>query len=104
MFCRYGRGRHRAASVFERHYFARLEEYRGRYNAAPTQMMPIARLAQGQPELIEARWGLIPHWAKDAKIGYSTINARGETVAVKPAFRSAYKARRCLVPVFSAVL
>ena len=42
---------------------------------------------------IEARWGLIPHWAKDAKIAYSTINARAEMVATKPAFRSAYRAR-----------
>lgn len=44
-------------------------------------------------------WGLIPSWAKDAKIGYSTINARGETVAEKPSFRAAFRKRRCLVPV-----
>ena len=43
------------------------------------------------------RWGLIPSWAKDAKIAYSTINARADTVATKPAFRAAYKKRRCLV-------
>jgi putative SOS response-associated peptidase YedK len=49
---RYALGRHRAASVFERQYFASLEEYRGHYNAAPTQNMPIARLTQGNPELI----------------------------------------------------
>jgi len=65
---RYALGRHRAASVFERQYFASLEEYRGHYNAAPTQNMPIARLTQGKPELIEARWGLIAAWAKDIKI------------------------------------
>ena len=95
---RYALGRHRAASVFEREYFASLEGYRGHYNAAPTQSMPIARLTQGKPELIEARWGLVPAWAKDVKIAYSTINARAETVAIKPAFRSAYKVRGCLVP------
>jgi putative SOS response-associated peptidase YedK len=44
------------------------------------------------------RWGLIPAWAKDAKIGYRLINARADTVATKPSFRSAFKRRRCLVP------
>lgn len=44
------------------------------------------------------RWGLIPFWAKDEKIGNSLINARAETVAAKPAFRSAFKERRCFVP------
>jgi putative SOS response-associated peptidase YedK len=44
------------------------------------------------------RWGLIPFWAKDAKIGFSTINAKAETVATTPAFRDAFKSRRCLVP------
>lgn len=62
--------------------------------------MPIVRMGKdsGRPELTTARWGLIPFWAKDAKIGYSTINARAETVATKPAFREAFKRRRCLVP------
>ena len=48
-------------------------------------------------ELVKLRWGLIPVWAKDAKIAYSTINARADTVATKPAFRAAYKKRRCLI-------
>jgi putative SOS response-associated peptidase YedK len=47
--------------------------------------------------LVPLRWGLIPSWAKDEKIAYSTINARAETVAEKPAFRSAFKKRRCLI-------
>jgi putative SOS response-associated peptidase YedK len=70
-----------------------------RYNVAPTQQLPIIRQpADGGRELALARWGLIPSWAKDAKIGNRLINARAETVANAPAFRSAFKARRCLVP------
>jgi putative SOS response-associated peptidase YedK len=44
------------------------------------------------------RWGLIPYWAKDAKIGYPTINAQGETLTTKPTFREPFESRRCLVP------
>jgi putative SOS response-associated peptidase YedK len=70
-----------------------------RYNVAPTQQLPIIRQpADGGRELALTRWGLIPSWAKDAKIGNRLINARAETVANAPAFRSAFKARRCLVP------
>lgn len=69
------------------------------YNVAPTHEMPIVRRKEGdrRNELVTARWGLIPHWAKDKKIAYSTINARSETAASKPAFRDAFKRRRCLV-------
>jgi putative SOS response-associated peptidase YedK len=71
-----------------------------RYNVAPTQITPIVRRkSDGGRELLLARWGLIPAWAKDPKIGYSTINARADSVATKPVFRSAFKKRRCLVPV-----
>jgi putative SOS response-associated peptidase YedK len=70
-----------------------------RYNIAPTQGIPVARLAEdGRRTVSELRWGLIPSWARDAKIAYSLINARAETVAEKPAFRTAFKARRCLIP------
>lgn len=70
-----------------------------RYNIAPTQSVPVIRLGHdGQRELAMLRWGLIPAWARDEKIGYSTINARAETVATKPAFRDAYRRRRCIVP------
>jgi len=70
-----------------------------RYNVAPTQMVPIVRLdPAGQREIAMLRWGLIPFWAKDDKIGYKTINARAETVATAPSFRAAFKKRRCLVP------
>lgn len=70
-----------------------------RYNIAPTQDAPVVRLsADGERELAMLRWGLVPSWSQDPKSGYSTINARAETVAEKPAFRSAFKSRRCLVP------
>ena len=45
------------------------------------------------------RWGLIPFWAKDIKIGFSTFNARAEEIDTKPAFREAFRQRRCLVPL-----
>lgn len=68
-----------------------------RYNVAPTQTVPV--VLDETPEMLSgARWGLIPAWAKDKKIGASLINARAETVAVKPAFRTAFKKRRCLIP------
>ncbi len=70
------------------------------YNVAPQTFQPIVRLdaESRQRELALLRWGLIPFWAKDAKIGYSTINAKAETLATAPAFRAALKRRRCLVP------
>ena len=75
-----------------------LANYAPRYNIAPTQqVLAVRQTGIGQRELVELKWGLIPSWAKDEKIGYSTINARAETVAEKPAFRSAFKRRRCLV-------
>jgi hypothetical protein len=55
--------------------------WRPRYNVAPTQLAPVVRIRDGQRELVELRWGLIPFWAKDRKIAYKTINARAETVA-----------------------
>jgi putative SOS response-associated peptidase YedK len=69
-----------------------------RYNVAPTQNIPIVREEGEKRRFALARWGLIPHWAKDIKIGYSMINARAETVASKPAFRNAFRYRRCLIP------
>ena len=70
------------------------------YNVAPQSLQPVVRLDSetGQRELTVMRWGLVPFWAKDAKIGYSTINAKSETVTTSPAFREAMKRRRCLVP------
>jgi putative SOS response-associated peptidase YedK len=67
------------------------------YNVAPTK--PIYAVAtREERELRVVRWGLVPFWAKDPKIGSRLINARAETVAAKPAFRHAFKRRRCLLP------
>jgi putative SOS response-associated peptidase YedK len=68
-----------------------------RYNIAPTQDAPVVRGTGDARTMSMMRWGLIPSWAKDAKIAFSTINARAETVAEKPAFRDALKCRRALV-------
>ncbi len=69
-----------------------------RYNIAPTQYIAAIRNDEDeQRELTMLRWGLIPFWAKDPSIGNRMINARAETVAEKPSFRSAYRKRRCLV-------
>ena len=69
-----------------------------RYNIAPTQYVAAVREDKdGQRELVELRWGLVPFWAKDPAIGNRMINARAETVAEKPAYRAAYKHRRCIV-------
>ena len=66
------------------------------YNIAPTESVLTVRNLDGR-EAAFMRWGLIPFWAKDPKIGARMINARAETVAEKPAFRNALKKRRCLV-------
>ncbi len=68
-----------------------------RYNVAPTQSVPIIRRGEAGRELVTVRWGLVPFWAKDLKIGARMINAKAETVAEKPAFRDGYKRKRCLV-------
>lgn len=71
-----------------------------RWNIAPTQPVPVIRQDRKEPKRIFAllRWGLIPYWAKDASIGFKTINAVSETAAEKPAFRDAMRQRRCLIP------
>jgi putative SOS response-associated peptidase YedK len=76
---------------------ARLD--RPRFNAAPTDRLPIVRVHDAHRALRPARWGLIPVWAKDEKIGSNLLNARSETVFEKPAFKDALHKRRCLVPM-----
>ena len=74
-------------------------QMRPRYNIAPMQDVPIVRRsAAGERELVEVRWGLVPRWAKDPAIGNRMINARAETLAEKPSFRTALKKHRCLLP------
>ncbi len=72
-------------------------EFEPRYNIAPSQRLPIIS-SDAPNELKLYKWGLVPFWAKDPKIGYKMINARGETIAQKPSFRNAFKKRRCLIP------
>ncbi len=69
-----------------------------RYNVAPATDQLVIVAEGGRRAARWHRWGLIPHWAKDQGIGTKTINARGESVATKPAFRAAFRQRRCLVP------
>ena len=70
-----------------------------RYNIAPSQDIPAFLLRDGKREASMLKWGLIPSWAKDKKIGWRTTNARSETASKKPAFRSSWTRRRCLVPM-----
>ena len=77
---------------------AQLDQREPQYNVAPTQKAPVLALGEDGLELKALRWGLVPTWAKDLKIGSRAINARVETVAEKPMFRAAFKKRRCLVP------
>ena len=73
-------------------------DYAPRWNAAPTTKLPVVVSANGKRTLTLMRWGLIPSWANDIKIGYATFNARAEAVDTRPTFRAAWKAgRRCLV-------
>lgn len=89
--------------VFEEKFYSRYEiENREdlpiNFNVTPGSMMPV--VTKNSPKRVQMmRWGLVPPWAKDPKIGYKMINARGETVAEKPAFKRALFYQRCLVPV-----
>jgi len=75
------------------------DKVRKRFNIAPTQEAPVVRESRaGGREIAMLRWGLVPYWAKDLKVGTKMINARSETVAEKPAFRAAFEKRRCIVP------
>ena len=81
-------------SVFDDSYYA------PSFNVAPQSRQPVVRLNPdtGERELTIMRWDFVPFWSKDGKASFSTINARSETIATSPAFREAWKTRRCLVP------
>jgi putative SOS response-associated peptidase YedK len=76
------------------------DDWSPRYNIAPTQLVPVIRQHPKEPvrQISMMKWGLIPNWAKSLSGAASTINARSETAADKPAFRDPLKYRRCLIP------
>jgi putative SOS response-associated peptidase YedK len=78
--------------------YAEQPNFPPRYNVAPTQPIPIVRIAEGRRSFALMRWGLLPSWVKDPKTFPLLINARGESVLDKPAFRNAMRRRRCLIP------
>ena len=69
-----------------------------RYNIAPTQQVLAVREARGEREAVQLRWGLLPSWSEASLSGTPLINARSETAADRPAFRNAFRQRRCLIP------
>ena len=86
------------AEELEERFGAKVDkgEYSKRYNAAPSQLLPV--ITNSDKKNVQFfKWGLIPFWAKEEKIGYQLINARAETVTEKPSFKYALKERRCLV-------
>ena len=87
-----------SAQLAEIFHLLRAPDFLPRYNIAPTQPVAAIRTEDGQRELALLHWGLIPSWAKDPKMGARMINARAETVAEKPSFRSAFRRHRCLIP------
>ncbi|MHC8517405.1 SOS response-associated peptidase [Sporosarcina sp. ITBMC105] len=76
-------------------------EYMPSYNIAPSQQVAAIINDGSKNRLGYLRWGLIPPWAKDEKIGYKMINARAETIAEKPSFKQAFTKRRCIIPADS---
>jgi putative SOS response-associated peptidase YedK len=78
--------------------YAEQPNFPPRYNIAPTQPIAIVRLVEGKRQFALVRWGLLPSWVKDPKSFSLLVNARGESLADKPAFKAAMKYRRCLVP------
>ncbi len=92
----------RRAEILAGYFYAEYEgmDWEARYNIAPTQMVPVIRQDPHEPARRASlmRWGLVPHWAKDASVGYKMINARAETAAERPAFKESLQRRRCLIP------
>lgn len=89
-----------ASDIARQFHLLTVGELPPRYNVAPTQGVAAVRARESarERELVELRWGLVPSWADDPSIGSRMINARSETLATKPAFREAFRQRRCLIP------
>ena len=79
--------------------FDALVQKNPRYNIAPMQHASILRVLDGTPEIVSARWSLLPSWSKEPRLKFATFNARAETAAEKPVFRSAFSKRRCVIPM-----
>ncbi len=90
---------HSSSEIAKAFNLTDVPQLKPRYNIAPTQEVAtiIRSDASGEREFKWLRWGLIPHWAKEKSIGNKLINARAETIAQKPSFRSAFKHSRCLI-------
>ena len=90
-----------ASVIAEQFALFEVPPFTARFNIAPTQSVPVIRLGPERPEprreLVWLRWGLVPSWAQGPSVGSRLINARAETAADKPAFRTAIRQRRCLV-------
>lgn len=86
--------------IMDRYYASIAEgfEYRPNYNAAPMQFIPTIIGSKDGNRLGALRWGLVPNWAKDEKIGNKMINARAETLTEKPAFKRLISSKRCIIP------
>ncbi|MBC8386148.1 MAG: SOS response-associated peptidase [Candidatus Cloacimonetes bacterium] len=77
---------------------SKIDKIEENYNVTPGSKIPVI-IKQGEANIIDGfQWGLIPFWAKDAKIVYKLINARAESISEKPSFRNAFQRRRCLIP------
>src|SRR5579862_5166529 len=88
-----------ASAIAEQFSLLEVPDLQPRFNIAPTQPVPVVRVdpQSGQRQFVFLHWGLVPSWAKDAKIGNRMINARAETAAEKPSYRTPLKRRRCLI-------
>jgi putative SOS response-associated peptidase YedK len=84
--------------LLEYFHLARSLSLEPRYNIAPSMEVAALREEEGGRRLVFLRWGLIPFWARDRKIGYRTLNARSETAHKTASFRAAFRSRRCLIP------
>jgi putative SOS response-associated peptidase YedK len=89
---------HRRETIGERFEVAVPETYQHRFNLAPRQRTLIVREREAARKAVMAKWGLLPHWAKDSKIAFKMINARAETLTEKPAYRTLIGQHRCLIP------